>query len=222
MRKLGLRAEAAVARVELLESRGGDLVDQGQRQLAAAAGEALIVLDGGHDAGGRLERLVAALAPDLGHGEQHAAKAGAAVAVVGREIGAAEVGPAVGSEKCGQRPAALAADGRDRGLVARIHIGPLVAIHLDGDKMLVDERGDLRVLVGLAVHDVAPVAPDGANVEQDGLVFGLGARKGRFAPRMPLHRLMARRAQVGEAACSSRLVWPGVWESSCAWVENTW
>jgi sugar lactone lactonase YvrE len=41
-------------------------------------------------------------------------------------------------------------------------------------------------LVGLAVHDVAPVAPDGANVEQDGLVFGLRARKGRFAPRVPL------------------------------------
>ena len=139
MRKLGLRAEAAVARIELRESRAGNLVHQRQGQFAAAAGEALIVLDGGHHACGGLERLVAPLVPHLGHGQQHAAKAGPAVAVVARKVGAAKVGPAVGSEKRGQRPAALPADGRDRGLVARVHVGPLVAIHLHGDKMLVDD-----------------------------------------------------------------------------------
>jgi hypothetical protein len=95
-----------------------------------------------------------------------------------------------------QRPAALPADGRDRGLVARIHIGPLVAIDLYGHKMLVDERRNFRILVRFAVHHVAPVAPYRADVEQDGLVFGLGAGKGCFAPRVPLHRLMPRRAQI--------------------------
>ena len=65
MGKLGLRAEAAVAGVEQLERRGGDLVHQGQRQLPAAAGEGLVVLDGGHHAGSRLQRLVAPLAPHL-------------------------------------------------------------------------------------------------------------------------------------------------------------
>ena len=163
----------------------------------AAAGKGLVVLDGGHGAGGRFQRLVAALAPDLGQRGQHPAKARPAIAVVGRNIGAAEVGPAVGREKGRQRPAALAGDGRDRSLVARVHVGPLVAIHLHGDKMLVDQRGNLRVLVGLPVHHVAPVAPDGANVQQNGLVFGLGAGKGRIAPGMPADRLMARRAQVG-------------------------
>ena len=164
----------------------GDLVDQGQRRVsAAAAGKGFIVLDGGHGAGGGLQGLIAALAPDLGQGGEHPPKARPPIAVVGRNVGAAEVGPAVGSEKGGQRPAALAGDGRDGGLVARVHVGPLVAIHLHGDIKLVDERGDLRVLVGLAVHDVAPVAPDGANVEQDGLVLGLGAGKGGLAPGMP-------------------------------------
>ena len=58
-------------------------------------------------------------------------------------------------------------------------------------------RADLRVFVGLAVHDVAPVAPHRADVEQDGLVFSLGAGKRSLAPCMPLHGLMARRTQVG-------------------------
>ena len=89
----------------------GNLVDQGQGELAAAAGEALVVLDGGHDAGSGFESLVAAVAPHLGHGEQHAAEAGTAIAVVARKVGAAEVGAAVGSEKGGERPAALSADG---------------------------------------------------------------------------------------------------------------
>ena len=136
MRKLGLRAEAAVARIKLGDDRRGNLVDQCQGERAAAAGEALVVLDGGHHAGRGLQRLVAPLAPHLRHGQQHAANSRPAVAVVARNIGAAKVGPAIGSEKRGQRPAALPADGRNRGLVARIHVGPLVAIHFHGDEML--------------------------------------------------------------------------------------
>ncbi len=50
--KLGLRAEAAIARVELRKDGGGDLVYQRQGQFASAAGKTLIVLDGGHHAAG--------------------------------------------------------------------------------------------------------------------------------------------------------------------------
>ena len=71
----------------------------------AAAGEALVVLDGGHHAGGGFERLVAALAPHLRHGQQDAAEAGPAVAIVARKVSAAEVGPAIRSEK--RRSAAI-------------------------------------------------------------------------------------------------------------------
>ncbi len=170
--------------------------DERERKIAAAAGEAFVVLDGGHDAGGGLEGFVAAVAPDLGHGEQDAAEAGAAVAVVAGEVGAAEVGAAVWREECGEGPAALAADGGDGCLIAGVHVGALVAVDLDGDEVVVEDAGDLSVLVGLAVHDVAPVAPDGADVEEDGLVFGLGAGKGGFSPRVPLHGLMARGAEI--------------------------
>ncbi len=160
------------------------------------------MLDGGHHAGGRFQRLVAAFAPHLRHGEQDAAKAGAAIAVVARKIRPAKVGPAIGSEKRRERPSALPADGRNRGLVARVHVGPLVAIDFHGDKVLVDDASHLRVFVGFAVHHMAPVAPHRANVQQDGLVFSLGAGKRSLAPRVPLHRLMARRAQVGRGGVS--------------------
>ena len=205
MRKLGLRAEAAMARVELLQRRGGDLVHQGQRQLASAAGKALVVFDGGHHAARRLECFLAALAPDLGHRHEHSPKAGPPVAVAGRKVGPAEVGPPVRCQNRRQRPAPLPAHGRNRRLVARVHVRPLVAVDLDGHKVLVDQRGNLRVLIRLAVHHVAPVAPHRANVQQNRLVFRLSPRKGRLAPSMPPHRLMPRRAQIGGRSLGKRV-----------------
>ena len=155
------------------------------------------MLDGGHGARGRLQGLIAALAPDLGQGGEHPRNTRPPIAVFAGNVGSAEVGSSVGGEKGGQGPSSLAADGRDGRLVTRIHVRPFVAVHFHRDIKLIDEGGDLRVLVGLAVHDVAPVAPDGANVQQDWLVLGLGEGKGRRAPGMPLDGLMARRAQVG-------------------------
>jgi len=44
---------------------------------------------------------------------------------------------------------------------------------------------------------VAPVAPDRADVEKDGLVFGSGAGKGRVAPFVPVDGLVCGGTQVG-------------------------
>ena len=60
------RYQAAVARVELVEDRSSNLVDEGKCEFPAPAGKGFIVLDGGHGAGGGFQRFVAALAPDLG------------------------------------------------------------------------------------------------------------------------------------------------------------
>ena len=195
--KLGLRAEAAIARVELRQDCAGNLIRQGQRKLPAVPGKVLIVFDCSHRARGRIQRLFAPFPPHLGQRREHLLESGPPKAVFGRNIGAAEVRPPVGRQKGRQRPAALAGDGRNRGLVAYVHIGPLVAIHLHGHKMLVDEVGNLWVFVGLPVHHMAPMAPNRSNVEQNGLVLGLGLGKGRLAPRTPVDRLMARRAQIG-------------------------
>src|ERR1700681_425101 len=44
---------------------------------------------------------------------------------------------------------------------------------------------------------MAPVAPDGADVEQNGLILGLGPSESLRAPFVPIYRLVAGRAQVG-------------------------
>jgi hypothetical protein len=63
-------------------------------------------------------------------------------------------------------------------LVAGIDVGPLVPVHLDADEVLVEELGQIGVLVGLPVHHVAPVTPDGADVEQHRLVGAPGGGEG--------------------------------------------
>ncbi len=117
-----------------------------------------------------LGNFVALGLPDIGHGEQDAREAGAAIALFRREIGAAEEGLAVGGEEGGKRPAALAGDRLHGCLVAAVDVGALVAVDLDGDEVFVDDLGERGVFVRFAVHDMAPVAPDGADIEQDRLV----------------------------------------------------
>src|SRR5437016_8188539 len=94
--------------------------------------------------------------------------------VARREIGAAIKRFALRCEKGGKRPSTLAADSLHCRLIAAVHVRALVTVDLDGDKMLVDQGGNLRVFVGFAVHHVAPMAPYGPAIEQNRLVFPLG------------------------------------------------
>ena len=145
--------------------------------------------------GGALE-FGAAVAVRIGDSKKNAAESGAAHLIVGREIGAAEKGFAVGKQKTGERPTALAGDGADRGLVAGVDVGALVAIDFYGDEMFVNDFRDLGVLVAFAVDDVAPVAPHGADIEEDGLVLGFGSGEGGVAPFVPVDGLVGGRAQI--------------------------
>src|SRR5580700_9193274 len=63
--------------------------------------------------------------------------------------------------------------------------------------MLVDDLSNLGIVVGFAVHYVAPVAPDRADVQQDRFVLALRNGKGFLAPFVPLNGLMHSGAQVG-------------------------
>ena len=58
--------------------------------------------------------------------------------------------------------------------------------------MIIDNARDLRILVGLAVHHMAPVAPHSTDVQKDRFVLPLGPRERRLAPGMPVHGLMLR------------------------------
>src|SRR5664279_545176 len=174
MGKLGLRSEAAIARVELFDGRLDHLLDEREAKLAATTGEVFALGNGIHHACRRFEHLIAAGLPGAGHGRQHALETGTAVAILAGEIGAPEEGAAIGCEYRSERPATLSADGRDGGLVAAVNIWAFIAINFDGDEMLIDDASQTRILIGFAIHDVAPVAPYGADVEQDGLVFCSG------------------------------------------------
>ena len=83
----------------------------------------------------------------------------------------------------------MARDCPDCALIAAVDLGPFVPVDLNGNEAVVDDGGDLGVFVALAVHDVAPVAPYGADVEEDGLVLPGGEAEGLVAPRVPVDGL---------------------------------
>ena len=91
----------------------------------------------------------------------------------------------------------MAGHGAYGGLVARINVGALVAIYFYRDVMLVDYCGQLGIFVALAIDYVAPVAPDGADIEKNGLAFGAGASESGVAPFVPSDRLMRGGAEIG-------------------------
>ena len=121
---------------------------------------------------------------------ENRAEAGPAIFPIGWEVGAAVEDLACGGQECGQRPPALTGDGLNRALVTGINVGTLVAIHLDARKILVEELAQSGVLVRLTVHDVTPVAPHRADIQQNRPIGGLRRRKRFRAPRVPMHRLV--------------------------------
>ena len=141
--------------------------------------------------------LSAARAICVEHAFEHGAEARPAMRAVRGEVGAAVEHLARGREKRRQRPAALPGQRLYRSLVPRVDVRPLVPIHLDADEVLVQELGERRIFVGLAVHHVAPVTPDGADVEQHGAILRAGRLEGLVAPGIPMDGLMGGGVQVG-------------------------
>ncbi len=153
--------------------------------------------DGVGEGVGGAFKLCALVAVGIGDREKNAAESRAAHLVFGREISATEKRLSVGKKKTGKRPAALAGNGANGGLVARIYVGALVAIDFHGHEVFIDDFGDFGVFVALAIDDVAPVAPDGADIEEDGFVFGFGAGESGVTPFVPVDGLVRSGAQVG-------------------------
>ncbi len=143
-----------------------------------------------------LEHLAAPPAIGVRDGLQQPREGGHAVAVHRREVGAAVERHAVGREEHGHRPAAPAGHGLHGLHVDLVHVGPLLAIHLDVDEEPVHERGDLVVLERLALHDVTPVAGRVAHREQHRPVLARGPLEGLRAPRVPVHRVVGVLEQV--------------------------
>ncbi len=190
-------AEAAVFDVEKLGD-GFDLrVNDAEIEIGARAGKDFGLRDGVGEGVGGAFKFGVLVAVRIGDGEKNAAESGAPHLVFGREIRSAEEGLAIREQKAGERPAALAGNGADGGLIAGVDVGALVAVDFHGDEVFVDDFGDFGVLVAFAVDDVAPVAPDRADIEEDGLVLGFGAGKGGVAPFVPVDGLVCGGTQIG-------------------------
>ncbi len=197
VREFRLVAEAAVRGIELTVRGMEHRIDHARIENAASAVRYFRFGDG---FGERVRGLVHVRAPRfecVGNREQDALEAGAAASIVRREIGAAEKRLSVRSEEGGERPAALSRKRADRGLIARVDVGAFIAIDFHRDVELVDHGRDLGIFVAFAVDYVAPVAPDGADIEQDRFFFGASLGERFVAPFVPVDRLMRGGAQVG-------------------------
>src|SRR5229473_2144273 len=127
-------AEAAVLDVEELGD-GFDLgVDDAEVEIGAGTGEDFGLRDGVGEGVGGAREVGALVAVGIGDGEKYTAETRAAHLVFGRKIGAAKKRFAVGEQKTGERPAALAGDGADRRLIAGVHVGALVTVYFYGDE----------------------------------------------------------------------------------------
>ena len=100
----------------------------------------------------------------------------------------------------------MPADGRNRGLIARVHIRTFVAVDLDGDKVLVDDLGQLRIFIALPIHHVAPVAPHRFEIEDDEAFLGRGAGEQLVVPAArsrPAFGKRGRRRKRGNGKCGN-------------------
>ena len=145
----------------------------------------------------RRRDLVAPVAPGRRDRVQHLREARQAVPRLGRVVRAAVEGLAVGRQEDRHRPAALPGERDHRLHVDRVEVGPLLAVDLDADEVLVHRRRDRVVLERLVLHHVAPVAGGVADREQDRLVLVAGARQRLVAPRVPVDGVAGVLEQVG-------------------------
>src|ERR1700722_13876295 len=102
-----------------------------------------------------LYKIVSLIPVRIRNCQENAPKTGPPHLIFRRKIRAAKKWSSVGQQKSCQRPAALTGYSTDRGLIPRIDVRPLVAVHFYGDEIFVYDLGDLRVFVTLAIDHVA-------------------------------------------------------------------
>ena len=102
-----------------------------------------------------------------------------------------------GVKKHRHRPAAPPGHHLHRVHVDLIQVGPLLAVHLDADEVLVQQPGNLGVLEALVGHHVAPMAGGVADRQEDRLLLRSGQRQRLGPPRPPVHGVVGVLQQVG-------------------------
>ena len=190
MWKLRRRPEPSMLRIKHLESRFLNRLHSTRRNASATPVKRLGLHNRVFDHCRLLDHIPMLLFVSIGNAQQHAPKTRTPVSIVGWKVCTAIKRLSIRRKKRCQGPSALPAHRLHRGLVPAIDIGTLVAIHFDGDKMLIDDGRKLGIVIRLAVHHVTPVAPHCADVEQHRLVLAMRRGESLRSPLMPPDRLM--------------------------------
>src|SRR5690349_20623053 len=198
VRKLGLAAKSSVHRIkQFCHLCNGAIQDRAvalpRRRLIEMLVQYLPYCSG------LCGNLLLSCAIRLGDAGENTQKTGPSVLAVRRKVGAAEEDLSVRREKGRERPAPLRGERLDRALVPNIYVRRLVSIDLDTDEVLVEEGRNLWILVGLAVHNMAPMTPDGADIEEHRFVGSLCLGEGFGSPRIPVDGLVRCGLKVGRS-----------------------
>ncbi len=154
---------------------------------------------GFRDPRGSLLDLAAARRPGLVDGVEHLTKGRKLVAGNRREVGAGVEGRAGRGEEHRHRPATLTGQRLGRGHVDGIDVGPLLAVDLDVDEVLVHLRGRGGVLEALVRHHVAPVTGRIADRQQHRHVTLHSGGERLVPPLLPVDRIVLVLHQVWAA-----------------------
>ena len=158
--------------------------------------------------------LVAPGFPGLRETDEKIGKRRSAVHRPGREVRPDEERfERVRVQECVQRPAAARPPlGESREDLARRHvdvveIGSLLAVDLDRNHVLVDDRGDPRILEALPLHHVAPVAGGVADRDENRHVASSCLGERLVAPRPPAHRVAGVLEEIGTGLVAEAIAW---------------
>src|SRR5260370_11300199 len=197
MGELGSLAKPTVAAIKQVGDGLNLRVDDRQVKPRARARERFRLGYGIGERIGRSLQVSALVAKRIRDGHQNAAESRTATLIFRRKIGAAEKRLAIWEQKSRERPTPLAGERADRRLIAGIDIRAFVAINLYGDKILVDDPRDVRILVALPIDDVSPMPPHRPTTQDHRLVFGLWGSGSGVAPLIPVDGLGRRGTRVG-------------------------
>ena len=144
-------------------------------------------------------KLLPSVLPAFRHSVQQGQKPGLPERIVFGQIGGSKKGLLLRRHDNGEGPAAAAGYGGADLHVYRVHIRPLLPVHLDRNKVPVQNFRHLPVLKGLVGHHMAPVTGGVADAEKNRLVLLLRPLKSFLTPGIPVHRILPVLAQIGGA-----------------------
>ena len=197
-RKLRGAAETSVSAVVAVENRVGRGEDEGGVRIPGrgrARGQ--VAPDRRGDLARGCVDPFPAVEPVVAEVAQQGRKAGAAVAVLRREVGAGVERLQLGRQEHGVGPPAVACHHLGGRHVDPVDVGALLTVDLDVDEPLVHQGGDLRVGEHLPLHHVAPVTGAVPDREKDRQVLAPRLRERLLPPGIPVDGVVGVQQQVG-------------------------